>query len=1095
MYHSNRPEKESEIFLAFCFSSESETTEYIVTRLKEVFEEYHVPTSRLVALVTDRASNIKNVPKRLGLLGLTCGAHACHNAVEATLKSLICLIDLVKDVRSLIAQFNRSTAASSTLEAVQSENGIDPKRVISYSDNRWDSFFEACFRLLELGDEILNTIRKRKLKSGNLDNPQLRLLFVILRLLKPIKEFTDRLIHKNHPERIDIINALRAAVDLFVDTSTSVLHNIQAFWKSEGEEKNASVKLDSKLDADNVLGLSAAVSVIFLQFLHRYLFNVLLEQFSSDPSYISLQCVGASLDERWKEAIKNASNASLAATILRDGDELPTIKGFSDNFLELVVECKSLCDSKDYDIDPTDIDVSPPSSQSNSSDDDANTYKQPSTAEINNGTANQARSRQRTRNFARFAESAIAALETEAETQNNFEFSDDDTIKPLVTNFEIVDVEDMLSIFCGLYSTFVQNVNSIDSRLSDQLKRFCNHRNLYDWLQSTSTDDASTDSDSQANSDDDSDEYLGFHSWQSFDSQKLSSKTGNTSTTTERVTKEDLQEDEFWEDLRKRSQLLPRSVWLRVSAHLCDKSSLITLIHQALSTVPPSSVSIERDFSTATQLQSDLRMQLHPDMFASEVYIARNYTLIGFPKFLEVMKWNQSVGHRTEELKRRLLESSSEASSPVTLSPSLSTASTLITPTPSRRSSILTSPGDNSSTSSSNGRSSSSRTSVHRSNFTPNLASPFRPATSKTSLEGLAKVAELEQRVFASDGFSLSLQSNGRYTTDSHDLASIVVDNVRERSKKRKEQTAPAPGDSHLSNRRHTILSYLNKPEFTQITWNSMVNDDRCGLSDYKKLLADVWTFASVQKLIGQLLSKMKESIRDEEVQLDKELQKWRRDMESTVANNHSSSAPNPTAATLDQPNQSSPTTNNDLSMNDVAKQFEKLPGVRIIPARYPTLRQLLLANRIKTLPNDGQGNCFFLATSQVIAKLPVDSRKKIERLVGENLDHLRLRAIAVEHIRAHWDTYKNSRSPHGAAKRVQGKDKWLKALATEGTWADHLSVQALATELRVEFLVLRDKASEIVVGPPGVLPIDTVHLVLHGEQHYEATAPMKARK
>lgn len=84
--------------------------------------------AKVVLVVSDNASNIKNAIHTLHLRHLGCFAHTISLVIEESLK---CESDLINKVKTIVTHFRKSTIAHKILEKSQINNGIkEPRKLI-----------------------------------------------------------------------------------------------------------------------------------------------------------------------------------------------------------------------------------------------------------------------------------------------------------------------------------------------------------------------------------------------------------------------------------------------------------------------------------------------------------------------------------------------------------------------------------------------------------------------------------------------------------------------------------------------------------------------------------------------------------------------------------------------------------------------------------------------------------------------------------------------------------------------------------------------------------------------------------------------------
>ncbi|XP_008178823.1 zinc finger BED domain-containing protein 4-like [Acyrthosiphon pisum] len=117
---------------------------------------------KVVLVVSDNASNIKNAINNLQIRHLGSFAHTINLVVEEGLK---CESDLINKVKTIVTHFRKSTKANKILEKNKINSGIkDPKKLIQAVNTRWNSVFYMLERFVLLENSVRASL-------GLLENP------------------------------------------------------------------------------------------------------------------------------------------------------------------------------------------------------------------------------------------------------------------------------------------------------------------------------------------------------------------------------------------------------------------------------------------------------------------------------------------------------------------------------------------------------------------------------------------------------------------------------------------------------------------------------------------------------------------------------------------------------------------------------------------------------------------------------------------------------------------------------------------------------------------------------------------------------------
>ncbi|XP_073470722.1 zinc finger BED domain-containing protein 4-like [Aquarana catesbeiana] len=170
-----------------CFSfTERHTADNLSVELSKICEEWGI-TNRIVACISDNASNIKAAIRNVGWKYLACFAHTLNLIVRESLKSIQ---ETVTKVKNIVEFVNRSTVATERLKATQRQMGLEELRLKQDVATRWNSTYYMLRRFLDLREAIIATLA---LVNPNLPTLKLEEWDVVKNacdLLKPFEEVT-----------------------------------------------------------------------------------------------------------------------------------------------------------------------------------------------------------------------------------------------------------------------------------------------------------------------------------------------------------------------------------------------------------------------------------------------------------------------------------------------------------------------------------------------------------------------------------------------------------------------------------------------------------------------------------------------------------------------------------------------------------------------------------------------------------------------------------------------------------------------------------------------------------------------------------------
>ncbi len=125
----------------------------LTCQINKILNDYEVK-DKVIAAVTDNASNITKAIKDGRLQHLPCLAHTLNLVVTQAIESATGLQDVKDRVSRLVSLSKRSTVVAEKLEDFQKNLGMRPKKLVRDVSTRWNSTFEMFDRFLELKTPI-----------------------------------------------------------------------------------------------------------------------------------------------------------------------------------------------------------------------------------------------------------------------------------------------------------------------------------------------------------------------------------------------------------------------------------------------------------------------------------------------------------------------------------------------------------------------------------------------------------------------------------------------------------------------------------------------------------------------------------------------------------------------------------------------------------------------------------------------------------------------------------------------------------------------------------------------------------------------------
>ena len=124
------------LVLAMFGLKKDHTTEHIAASFPKVAEEWGV-SRKVVAMVTDNATNIVAAVRHTGWTHVPCFAHTLNLVVSEAIKAETKIHQLRKSCRDIVSFFHFSIEASEKLKEIQLQLGIPENKLIQEVKTRW----------------------------------------------------------------------------------------------------------------------------------------------------------------------------------------------------------------------------------------------------------------------------------------------------------------------------------------------------------------------------------------------------------------------------------------------------------------------------------------------------------------------------------------------------------------------------------------------------------------------------------------------------------------------------------------------------------------------------------------------------------------------------------------------------------------------------------------------------------------------------------------------------------------------------------------------------------------------------------------------
>ena len=143
--------------------SVSHTAENIASELIRIGNERSI-SAKVVALVTNNASNAVAAARLTGWNHIPCFAHTLNVIVKGALEADLKLTALKRKSKDIVAFFHHSSKASKKHTDIQKQIEVPEKKLIQDVDTRWNSTCHMFERMIELHESVIMCISVEELE-------------------------------------------------------------------------------------------------------------------------------------------------------------------------------------------------------------------------------------------------------------------------------------------------------------------------------------------------------------------------------------------------------------------------------------------------------------------------------------------------------------------------------------------------------------------------------------------------------------------------------------------------------------------------------------------------------------------------------------------------------------------------------------------------------------------------------------------------------------------------------------------------------------------------------------------------------------------
>lgn len=173
--------------------TESHTSQYLGECLTSVLEAFNLDQTKITAIVTDSAANIKKaIRDSFGIeRHLACFAHTVSHLVPDVLVAMLKVRNIIAKVKSIVTITRRSVVACDELRKLQMRNGKTEGTSLKFIQDvptRWNSTLHMLQRFITLEEYVYPVIFKCPTAPDMLQREEIQVLKEIVALMQSVEE-------------------------------------------------------------------------------------------------------------------------------------------------------------------------------------------------------------------------------------------------------------------------------------------------------------------------------------------------------------------------------------------------------------------------------------------------------------------------------------------------------------------------------------------------------------------------------------------------------------------------------------------------------------------------------------------------------------------------------------------------------------------------------------------------------------------------------------------------------------------------------------------------------------------------------------------